>query len=253
MDRMRRGDRIVTMTPPVGMRFGNWLYLWMHAHAETAAGRPWLVLEAPGMKPWLTAFPALRSLTVRTDELRFHDARIWNDRQRNQRFGEDFTRPQLDAFVRDMLAPELLAAPGDDVVVNVRRGDYYAQPHLRAIYSFDQVGYLTEALRRIAPVTGIRVVSDDPQWCAENLGTMLSTFADEVTYDAQDPLANFIAVSTTRRLIGTNSTFSYWGGYIAGVLHAHPQIVMPRFHGRSDSGSDAFQLDPTWTIIDGHA
>lgn len=254
MDRMRRGDRTVTMTPPVGMRFGNWLYLWLHAHAESAAGRPWRVLAAPGMEPWLTAFPALRDLTVDVDDLRFHDARVWNDRQRNQRFGEDFTRPQLNAFIREMLLPGLAAgASDDDVVVNIRRGDYYAQPHLRELYAFDQHGYLTDALGRVGAITRIRVVSDDPQWCAENLGALLTSHAVDVTYDRQDALRNFVAVSTSRRLIGTNSTFSYWGGYIAGVMYADAEVVMPRFHARSDAGSDAYQLDPTWIIIDGYA
>src|SRR6478736_552168 len=71
-DAIRRGDRTLITTPQVGLRFGNWLYLWLDAHRRTHAGEPTVVLEAPGMEIWLEAFPALRSLTVSRDLVRFH-------------------------------------------------------------------------------------------------------------------------------------------------------------------------------------
>lgn len=240
------------MTPPAGLRFGNWLYLWLHAHESTAAGRPWMVLEAPGMDEWFDAFPGLRDLTVSREQLRFHDRRVWGDRSWNQRFGDEFTRAALDAFISDVLAPGVPTDDSDTVVVNVRRGDYYAQEHLRARYAFDQVGYLAEALKLIGPASRIRLVSDDPEWCRENLGELLDGHAAEVVYEPRGAIGNFLAVSGSRRLIGTNSTFSYWGGYIAGVKHPDARIVMPRFHARTPEGTDAYQLDPSWTIIDGH-
>lgn len=252
LDRLRRGDRTVTMTPPMGLRFGNWLYLWLHAHAETAAGRPSLVLEAPSMTEWLDAFPALRELTVSPDDLRFHDRRVWDDRSWNQRFGEEFTRDELQGFIRHALAPRVPPDESDTVVVNVRRGDYYSQDHLRERYAFDQVGYLSEALGRIGPAARVRLVSDDPEWCRENLDGLLRSHAREVVYEPRGAVGNFLAVASSRRLIGTNSTFSYWGGYIADVLHADARIVMPRFHARTAQGTHAYQLDPRWIIIDGH-
>ncbi|WP_407358484.1 alpha-1,2-fucosyltransferase [Microbacterium sp. LTA6] len=251
-DRFRRGDRTVTMTPPVGLRFGNWLYLWLQAHESSAAGRPWLVLEAPGMAEWLDAFPGLREFTVARDEVRFHDRRVWGERFWNQKFGEEFSRRALDAFIADVLAPHIPVDDSDTVVVNVRRGDYYAQDHLRARYAFDQAGYIADALERIGPAARIRLVSDDPEWCRKHLGVLLSHHADEVVYEPRGAVGNFLAVSGSRKLIGTNSTFSYWGGYIAGVLHSDAQIVMPRFHARTERGTDAYHLDPSWTIIDGY-
>lgn len=251
LDAFRRGDRTVTMTPPRGPRFGNWLYLWLAAHTETSAGHPRLVREAPGMRPWLDAFPPLATLTIAPDALRFHDRRIWQPSFLEPRFGIDFTRESVDAFVRAALAPGIPAGDPGTVVVNVRRGDYYTQEHLRERYGFDQPGYIADALGRIGKVPRIRLVSDDPQWCRENLGELFARHADEVVYDPADAVANFLAIAGARRLIGTNSTFSYWGGYVAGAMHDDALIVMPRFHGRFDGGWDAEQLDPSWTIIDG--
>jgi hypothetical protein len=54
----------VIVTPVAGLRFGNWLYLWLQAHARSAAGRPTRVQSAPGMQPWLEAFPRLRDPTL---------------------------------------------------------------------------------------------------------------------------------------------------------------------------------------------
>lgn len=251
-DLFRRGDRVVTMTPPVGPRFGNWLYLWLHAHEATAAGRPWRVLEAPGMADWFDVFPGLRDLTLTKEQLRFHDRRDWGEHSWNQQFGVEFTRESLDAFIVDVLATHIPRDDSDTVVVNVRRGDYYEQDHLRAVYSFDQAGYLSEALERVRPAARLRLVSDDPEWCRENLGALLEGHAEEVVYEPRGAVGNFLAVSGSRSLIGTNSTFSYWGGYIAGVLHPDARIVMPRFHARLKNRTDAYQLDPSWTIIDGY-
>lgn len=251
LDAFRRGDRTVTMTPPRGLRFGNWLYLWLAAHTETKDGRPRLVREVPGMEPWLDTFPALATLTIAPDALRFHDRRVWDEAFVGPRFGIDVTRESVDAFVRAALSPAVPPGDRDTVVVNVRRGDYYAQEHLRARYGFDQPAYIAAALDRIGSTPRIRLVSDDPQWCHENLGALFARHADEVVYDPAGAVANFLTIAGARRLIGTNSTFSYWGGYVAGTMHEDALIVMPRFHGRFDRGWDAEQLDPAWTILDG--
>ncbi len=252
LDRMRRGDRTVTMTPAAGLRFGNWLYLWLHAYTASRAGNPWRVLEAPGMDVWLDAFPDLRELTIVRDQLRFHDRRFWGEAAWNQRFAEEFTRDELQKFIHATLAEHIPVDHSETIVVNVRRGDYYEQPHLRARYSFDQFGYLAEALKLAGPTCRIRLVSDDPEWCRDNLGELFERYAPEVVYDPRGPVANFLAVCGAHRLIGTNSTFSYWGGYVADAIHADARVFMPRFHARMADSTDAHQLDPSWTIIDGH-
>ena len=250
VDRFRRGDRTVIATPG-GMRFGNWLYLWLAAHQRTAEGHPTLVLEVPGMAPWLEQFPALSALTIRRQDLRFHDRREWKGGAALQRFGVDFTREALQRFVREVLAPGSPTTPPAPVAVNVRRGDYYAYDGFRSRYGMDIEGFVREALAQVGPVPGILVVSDDPQWCREHLGEMLRSAAQEVSFAERDPVANFLAIASAPTLIGTNSTFSYWGGYVTDAIHDGARVVMPRFHARMDDGWDAYQLDPAWTALEG--
>jgi hypothetical protein len=238
LDALRRGDRTVITTPPAGLRFGNWLYLWLDAYARTRSGERTVVLQAPGMDIWLEAFPALRG------------RRDWGEHSWNQRFGDDFSRESLDAFISEYLAPYIAPDRSGTLVINVRRGDYYSNPGLRQRYGFDQLGYLREALKRAGRVDRVLIVSDDPDWCRDNVVEMLD--GGSVEFADRDPVSNFMAVASPSRLIGMNSTFTYWGAYIAGVLHESPLIVMPRFHARMAESNDAHQLDPRWTIIDGY-
>jgi hypothetical protein len=204
------------------------------------------------MATWMGEFPALRQLTVSQGDLGFHDRREWNEESWNQRFGIDFTRQTLEAFISDCIALHIDADDSGVLVVNVRRGDYYSNPGVRARYGFDQLGYLRDALARMGEVERALVVSDDQHWCRENILEMLQATSGTVDFAEPDPVANFAAVARASRIIGTNSTFSYWGAYVAGVLHASPTVIMPLFHGRLPQGSDAYQLDPRWIAIDGY-
>ncbi|WP_308492928.1 alpha-1,2-fucosyltransferase [Microbacterium terrisoli] len=250
-DRMRRGDRTIIMTPPAGLRFGNWLYLWLDAHQKSTAGRPTMVLEAPGMAPWFDLLPALRTWTLPQDGLRFHDRRDWNDRDWRQNFGSDFTRETLRAFIVDCVAHRITRGPQDRLVLNVRRGDYYARPEFRRLYAFDQFAYVEAALARFNDVGQILVVSDDAEWCREHLDGLLRSSADDVSYASPDPVANFVAVAGARRIIGMNSTFTYWAAYVSDAMNADAEIVMPKFHSRLYADTDAHQLDPRWTALPG--
>lgn len=238
-------------TPVAGLRFGNWLYLWLIAHGRTAAGSPTVVLAVDDMRPWLDAFPDLQALTVRRDQVRFHDRREWEGDFRYQRFGVDFSREALHRFVREALAPSIPVDRSDRVVVNVRRGDYYEGDFAQR-YGFDVKGYVAEALARMDHVERVIVVSDDPEWCRSQLDAVIRPLSPFVEYADKDPAGNFLTIASCRRLIGTNSTFSYWGGYVADALHEDAQIIMPLFHARLERGTDAFQLDPRWQAIDGY-
>jgi hypothetical protein len=253
LDAMRRGDRTVITTPQAGLRFGNWLYVWLQAHQRSAAGDRTVILEAPGMDLWLEAFPALRGLTVSRDLVRFHDRREWDTGPYWwQRFGIDFTRESLDAFIRDCLAPYIQPDQSRTLVVNLRRGDFYNDPGHAEVRGFDQLGFLREALARAGYAQRALVVSDDVVWCREHTRDLMLSSADSVEFAETDPIANFKAVASAERIIGTNSTFTYWAAYVCGFLHDSPLIVMPRFHARMTHGTDAYQLDPDWIAIDGY-
>lgn len=250
LDFLRWGDRVVLRTPPAGLRIGNLLYVWLNAHRRTTQCESVRALESRAMKPWLNEFPRLNELTVVPSNVRFSDRREWDATWLYQRFGVDFDRTQLRAFIQNIFADRVAGGSEERLVVNVRRGDFYGT-EFEAKHGFDVIGYTTAALERFPAERGVLVVSDDPEWCRRHLGQQLRSRFGDVEYAAPDPLQNLLALASARRLIGANSTFSYWGAYMADALHADAEIVMPRFHARMAHGTEAYQIDPRWTALDG--
>ena len=245
-NRIRWGDRTILWTMDHGLGFGNHLYLWLYAHIMQAEGRDYRVLVTDAQRPWLSRFPALAPLTIERSDATFPDQREWGHTPRlYQRFGVDYTREQLHNFIHTRLADSIPATRGDATVLNVRRGDYYTT--YRAEYGMNLSGYLQAALSHVDPSETLRIVSDDPEWCAAHLKQV---HRGPVAFAAHDPWQNFLEVATASTLVGTNSTFSYWGGYIGDALRGEARrVVMPWFHKRTLNDGAADQLDPRWTII----
>ena len=251
LDPMRRGERTVVMTPEFGMRFGNLLYLWLRSYQSTAQGRLTRALAAPAMSrgrrcsPVCATSPSHGAICgSRTSESR-------PTTTSTNATASTFAPAHLHDFIGDYLAPQVIPATDDGLVVNVRRGDFYSVESFRETFAFDQVGYLRAALGHIGPVPRLTVVSDDPGWCQDHLDVILRSRGLVPEYAEADPVANFLRVAAARRIIGTNSTFSYWAAYVASWLHDDAQVVMPLFTARTIRGTDAFQLDPSWNAIPG--
>lgn len=256
----------VTWTPP-WMGFGNVLYLWLNAWIEQSDGGNRRVLDTPAMEPWLATFPHLREagLTVSARDVPFTARR---DMPWKSNLGsEAYTSAQLEQFVREFILSSSLFKSSDSLdvglttdrclVVNVRRGDYYSNPEFERQFGFDQLSYLKEAIpaavARGAITERIHVVSDGVDWCRHHLG-WLREYSNVVTYSSPEdsPQQNLLTVASARRLVMTNSTFSYWCGYISNVIHGdnHASIWAPRFFARFEEGGRSKQLDERWSIIE---
>ncbi|MBM6404299.1 alpha-1,2-fucosyltransferase [Phycicoccus sp. CSK15P-2] len=256
---VRRGPRTVLWTrPEYGL--GNLLYLLMHAHARRGRGEDVLVRSTPTLERWLPLVPAAQDLVVAPGDVRLTDRR---DVHPPFRWGRDWAADELDRFQSDVLAgsplldPEGTTALGpDDVVVVVRRGDYWSVPEHRATYAFDTVAYVRAAMalqREVGgPVPRVHVVSDGPRWCRAHLGWLEESARLTFVDPDQTPRAQLATLAGASRLVVTNTTFGYWGGYLAGHRSGRPELVVaPRFHARGPSwGSVATQLDPRWTVLE---
>ena len=95
------------------------------------------------------------------------------------------------------------------------------------------------------------IVSDDPEWCRTHIQELVQARGGTVAYATPHAEDNLFALARSEAIIGANSTFSYWGAYLADAFHDGARIVMPRFHARMAQGSDAFQLDPRWVSLEG--
>lgn len=260
--RVRRGSRTVLWTQPTA-QFGNLMYEWMHAFNARAAGHDVVCLRTPAADPWLPVLgDRLAGLLVDRADVRHLDRR---ERGLHHEFGVTFTAADLAAFDAGFVTPSGLVDPDRvppahrlghrDVLVNVRRGDYFTSAANRRNYAFDLDAYLgaaLEASERVGgPIERVHVVSDGIDWCRAHLGWLTDrvgrvTFAD----DGQPPAVHLAILANAPRLVLANSTFSYWGGYLSTLRSGRPeQVVAPWFHIRSDRGGAAWHLDPRWSIV----
>jgi hypothetical protein len=259
---LQRGQRTVLWTQETA-HLGNFLYDWMHAFRAQQRGEDVICLRTAKTEPWIPVFgPYAERLVVARDRVRRTDRRekgLFNE------FGVTFSADDLHAFAEGFFDASGVTTPDqvpphhrlgfDDVLVNVRRGDYYSVEENRRNYAFDINEYLAVALDEQVRVGGridrIHVVSDGIDWCQAHLGWLADRCA-RLTFetDGLPPRTHLAVLANAPRLVLANSTFSYWGGYLSEARHRRPELVVaPWFHIRADNGGAAWQLDPRWTIV----
>ncbi len=252
-DLVHRGPRQVVWTPAY-MGLGNLLYLALWCDADPMDRR---FLRTPRLEHWLDVFPGLAELSVRRDEVRIRDIRRSAVNESYGRFGKDFSEEQLQSFVRRRLLVAFDPVDDDRLVVNIRRGDYYADHTVRGYFGFDVEAYLRVAIARVIeqrPVDSVHVVSDGLDWCRARLGWVGTEMGLPLSFasGSEGAAKDLVTVATARRLLITNSTFSYWGGYVHDVLYPdhHADVWAPRFFSRWQDDRSAWQLDPRWSIVE---
>lgn len=259
---VRRGPREVFWTLP-GLGLGNFLYHWMWAASGRDGGLQRAVLRRSESDPWVSVFPAVADLLIDRRDVRLTDQRATAPMSN---FGEDFTEDELATFVRERLltaplfadvAERVLASDQtDELVVHVRRGSYYQYPDLARRYGMDTPSYVRLAVDQAAAertIPSIRVLSNDLTWCRENLG-WLASFSPVVHFGGAGTSAaeDFRDLAVARRLVLSNSTYSYWAGYVSNVLHEgnnNSEVWAPLFHMRGGRDWRSRHLDPTWRVV----
>jgi len=94
------------------------------------------------------------------------------------------------------------------LVINVRRGDYLTQPTRHPVITLE---YIYEAIKHIPDYDIILVISDDIQWCKDNIRLPNCVFNNDDYYDC-DALW---LMSMCSHFVISNSSFSWWGAYLS--------------------------------------
>lgn len=117
--------------------------------------------------------------------------------------------------IREMFGPPI-PMPGC-VAVHVRRGDYVNNPHYFDLLTTDYYA------REIANFPAYEIVffSDDIQFCMKFFSGMK---IDCVFSNEPDPVTDMRKIAGCDYIIGSNSTFAWWGAWLAG----HDRVTMPR-------------------------
>ncbi|GAA1731718.1 alpha-1,2-fucosyltransferase [Brachybacterium phenoliresistens] len=239
------------------LRGGNHLYLWQWAFLERKIGHRAYVKRSTSMSEWTQEFALLDALTIDPGDIRRFDARSFGTRFT---FDLDFTRDQNDAFCRAMVASsdgfrERLERTKDlmdedTCVINVRRGDYYSVDAFARRFGIDIPHHIDEALAHLEamgrPTEDLLIVSDDVDWCRRELAGVVAgrMRVNPARVSMFDDLA---VLASARTLVLANSTFSYWGSYIARSRIPDHLAIAPSHHELlADGTAIAPMNDPLW-------
>lgn len=133
------------------------------------------------------------------------------------------------------------------IAVHVRRGDYATVSEVRAVHGVLSVDYYEHAveqiLRRSTGRTTVVVLSEDSEWCAQNLKFDART----VYAEADEPLSASEALALMSRCeyhVIANSSLSWWGAWLAGTSSL--QVIYPtRWFAERPVSSD-YRFPDTW-------
>jgi hypothetical protein len=125
---------------------------------------------------------------------------------------------KYNEIIKDLFSPTLefvnkalndFTFLNDSVVgaINVRRGDYLTQPRRHPVVTID---YINEAYKQLPYCDKIIVLSDDIEWCKENIKLPKLVFVEN--YRDCDALW---LLSLCDHFIISNSSFSWWGAYLS--------------------------------------
>lgn len=136
------------------------------------------------------------------------------------------------------------------VAIHVRRGDYLQSPVLGGLVGR---GYFEDAIHLMRskinnPV--FYIFSDDIEWCRNNLVHLLDQ--EPMFIDWNHASLSYIdmqLMSHCRHHIIPNSSFSWWGAYLA--KHKEQIVIAPKFWVNPKSGLQMNDMNlPDWLIID---
>lgn len=121
--------------------------------------------------------------------------------------------------------------------VHVRRGDFVRLTQSLPIEWFRAA---IGAARRRSGLERVEFVSDDPGWCA---AALLPAVAGAVVAPAGDPVADLTRLARSAVLVGSDSTFSWWAGFLGSS-----EVLLPDRVGNIRHLVDPVR-DPRWTLI----
>jgi hypothetical protein len=130
----------------------------------------------------------------------------------------------------------------------VRFGDYLSKQENHSIYGLVKPDYYVNAIRYLSDKTGLShvcIVSDEPEQAVALLTPALSLLPDITLHSSHgSTLEYFCILASSKALVTTNSTFSWWAAWLAHMQNSATVIFpTPWFVDSRESAGLAY---PTW-------
>lgn len=136
------------------------------------------------------------------------------------------------------------------IAVHIRLGDYRSNPATRKIHGVLTPGYFQRGIQYLAAKTGLErvcIVSDEPTIAREFIGPAITRSFNVRILDRSTDMTDFAVLCTSAAIVGSNSSFSWWGSYVASRHHS-ATVVMPRPWYAEQELNEASFFDPAWYL-----
>jgi hypothetical protein len=125
-----------------------------------------------------------------------------------------------ESFIRNLLKSkykdQFLDNPTTDIVIHIRRGDQ-ATKFSESIYTILNLDYYNNAFKLVSRFceenAKIIICSDDIDWCIKNIRE-IDGRTDLYYSRSKSMIDDFFLMYNSSFLISSNSTFSWWAGYV---------------------------------------
>jgi hypothetical protein len=125
----------------------------------------------------------------------------------------ELTPPDITGAQNQGLAKAISSC--DSTILHIRRGDYVTNPKAKRMFAECPMDYYYRAIEQVPSDSPIFVFSDDIPWAKENLSLNRSiTFVGDET--PRSGVEDLKLMSLGHHHIIANSTFSWWGAWLAG-------------------------------------
>lgn len=123
-------------------------------------------------------------------------------------------------ILKDRFFKEFIQNRTSNIVLHIRRGDQ-ATALSSNIYSILDVDYYERAIKYIIlqgeNFNEITICSDDILWCKENVQKLKGV--EKINYsNSSSMIEDFLLMYNAKYLISSNSTFSWWAGYVGNSV-----------------------------------
>ena len=139
------------------------------------------------------------------------------------------------------------------IAVHVRLGDYVSDPAARSTHGLLDPDYYLQGIRLLhdfSRIDRIVLVTDDTELANARIASRLRSEGlntVEIVSNA-DPVADLVEIASSACVVGSNSSFSWWGAWLGSISHMST-VVMPRPWFTNPILAEPNLFPSTWTRI----
>lgn len=137
------------------------------------------------------------------------------------------------------------------LAVHIRLGDYRTLDSAALHHGVTDISYYLEAIERLSQITNfeeIRLISDEPELAFSSFMSYYKGLIPVVDASKTDEVADLVTIANARGVVMSNSTFSWWGAWIAHK-ERNALVVMPDPWFVGTSGNPVTLGVPGWLIL----